>query len=98
MEFIRCCSILILVLTVFALGCSADGEALFKKNCLGCHRFKGVGGSICPDLTEVTKRRSDDWIRQQLKDPSVNNPNSKMPDFSHLSDKQIQAIIDYLKS
>lgn len=81
-------------------GCAApDGAKLFdKEGCRACHRFKGKGGSICPDLTDVKNRRSDAWIRQQLIDSSVNNPNATMQSFDHLSDKEIQAIIDYLKS
>lgn len=76
-----------------------DGAALFdKEGCRACHRFKDKGGSICPDLTDVKNRRSDAWIRQQLIDSSVNNPNATMQSFSHLSEKEIQAIIDYLKS
>ncbi len=89
----------VLLLLVFTAGCAVDGASLFsKKGCINCHRFKGKGGSIGPDLTEVKKRRSDEWIRQQLKDSTVNNPNSKMPNFGHLSDREIQALIDYLKS
>ena len=88
----------LIVLILFLVSCAPDGAKLFQnKGCINCHRFKGVGGSICPDLTDVTKRRSDAWIRQQLKDPTVNNPNSKMPNVG-LSDKEIDAIISYLKS
>lgn len=86
-------------LTLILSACAQDGAAIFKKEgCLGCHRFKGVGGAICPDLTGLKDRRSDEWIKQQILDSSVNNPNSNMPGFSHLSEKQIKAIIDYLKS
>ncbi len=95
-------SMCVLIAVVFGLiisGCAPDGAKVFEKaGCLSCHRYKGVGGSICPDLTDVTKRKSEQWIRQQIKDPSKNNPNSKMPSFGHLSDREIQAIIDYLKS
>jgi len=79
--------------------CAQDGAAIFEKEgCIGCHRFKGAGGGICPDLTDVKNRRSDEWIKQQIMDSSVNNPKSNMPGFSHLSEKQIKTIIDYLKS
>lgn len=90
---------LIFLLPVVLVGCAPDGAALFQKEgCVNCHRFNGVGGSIGPDLTEVTSRRTDQFIRQQLRDSSVNNPNSAMPSFNHLSDKEVQALIDYLKS
>jgi|Deesub1362A_J573_1020465.scaffolds.fasta_scaffold13774_2 cbb3-type cytochrome oxidase cytochrome c subunit len=91
--------LLLSVLAGFLASCAPDGAKLFQKEgCINCHRYKGVGGSICPDLTDVTKRKSEAWIRQQIKDPTVNNPNSKMPRFGHLSDKEIDAIISYLKS
>lgn len=87
----------VLVLAIALEGCAPDGATVFKKECASCHAFKGFGGSICPDLTGVTTRRSDDWIRQQLRDPGRNNPNSKMPSFERLSDKEVQALIDYFK-
>ncbi|MGW8271877.1 MAG: c-type cytochrome [Thermodesulfovibrionales bacterium] len=87
------------LLLAVLVGCAPDGAALFQKEgCVNCHRLKGVGGSIGPDLTDVSSRRSDQFIRQQLRDSSVNNPNSAMPSFKHLSEKEIQALIDYLKS
>ena len=91
-------AVLVFVMSFSLVGCAPDGSKLFKSNCASCHNFKGYGGSICPDLTEVTKGRSDDWIRQQIKDPSVNDPNTKMQSFENLSDKEIQALIEYFKS
>ncbi|VAX26671.1 hypothetical protein MNBD_NITROSPIRAE02-954 [hydrothermal vent metagenome] len=91
--------VITLAATLFSFGCSVDGASLFQKEgCINCHRFKGAGGSICPDLTDVASKRSDAWLRQQIKDPGVNYPDSTMPGFGHLSEKEIQALIDYLKS
>lgn len=38
-----------------------DGEQLFKQNCMACHKMgtRLVG----PDLTGVTERRSEDWVK-----------------------------------
>lgn len=86
------------IIFIFTQG-SLDGEELFnKQGCIGCHSFKGKGGGICPDLTGVTGRRSDGWIRVQIKDPTKHNSNSRMPGFGHLSYREISAIIRYLKS
>lgn len=92
---------LLIMVTVilFSFGCSVNGASLYQKEgCNNCHKFKGTGGSIGPNLTGVTKRRSDKWLKQQIKNSGVNNPNSTMPGFEHLSDKEIQALINYLKS
>jgi cbb3-type cytochrome oxidase cytochrome c subunit len=86
------------IIFLFTQG-SPNGAELFRsQGCIGCHSFKGKGGETCPDLTAVTQRRSDGWIRQQLKDSKKHYPNSGMPGFGHLSYREISAIIRYLKS
>ncbi len=78
---------------------STNGAELFRnQGCIGCHSFKGKGGQTCPDLTGVTARRSDHWIRVQIKDPGRHNPKTRMPAFGHLSYMEISSIIRYLKS
>jgi cbb3-type cytochrome oxidase cytochrome c subunit len=53
---------------------------------------------MAPDLTAVTNRRSDGWISQQIKNPKKNNPDSRMPDYKHLSEMEIKALISYMKN
>ena len=97
MELSKGIMIALMLTLVATAGCTLDGKKIYEREgCNNCHRFKGVGGSICPDLTDVKNRRSREWIKQQLKDPSVNNPDSKMPSFGHLSEREINAIVDYL--
>ncbi len=76
-----------------------DGAAIFRnEGCINCHSFKGKGGELCPDLTAVTQRRTEDWIRDQIRNPKQHNPTSMMPSFSQLSRREVNAIIKYLKS
>lgn len=76
-----------------------DGSELFRmQGCINCHSFKGKGGEMAPDLTGVTKRRRDGWIRDQIRNPLKHNPDSRMPSFDYLSRSQITAIITYLHS
>jgi cbb3-type cytochrome oxidase cytochrome c subunit len=90
--------VICVIIFLFTQG-SPDGAKLFSnQGCVDCHSFKGKGGQICPDLTEVSRRRSDGWIRVQIKDAKKHNPNSRMPGFGHLSYREISAIIRYLKS
>jgi cbb3-type cytochrome oxidase cytochrome c subunit len=92
------CIILVTVFLLFS-ACAEDGSVLFaREGCIQCHSFKGKGGNMAPDLTAVTNRRSDRWIRQQIKNPRKNNPDSRMPAFGHLSGSEIRAILRYLKS
>ncbi|TAN38476.1 MAG: c-type cytochrome [Nitrospirae bacterium] len=76
-----------------------EGSEIFKREgCISCHSFKGSGGSAGPELTSVTSRRTDPWIRRQITDPKSHNPSSAMPSFRHLSRKEVTALIRYLKS
>ncbi len=76
-----------------------DGAAIFRnEGCINCHSFKGQGGELCPDLTAVTQRRTESWIRDQIRNPKQHNPGSMMPSFSQLSGREVSAIIKYLRS
>ena len=49
------------------------GAKLFKEGtCLGCHKVKGEGGAVGPDLTDVLKRWKGDrhGILREILDPS----------------------------
>lgn len=56
-------------------GRSAEiGAKLFQEaTCLQCHKFKGTGGAVGPDLTEVFTRQKQDHIAvlRELLDPSA---------------------------
>jgi len=56
-------------------------ETLLKEQlpCLGCHKLKGEGGTIGPDLTTVRERRSGAYIAALIADPQRVVPGSAMP-------------------
>lgn len=90
---------LVLGPTLLLGGCAGKGAKLFvKEGCVKCHSFKGTGGNMGPNLTAVTNRRSDRWIRRQIRNSKRNNPDSRMPEFGHLSELEIRSIVSYLKS
>jgi cbb3-type cytochrome oxidase cytochrome c subunit len=90
---------MIILATLLFSSCAGKGKELFAtRGCIRCHSFKGEGGNTGPDLTAVTGRRSSRWIRQQIKNSKEHNPQSRMPDFSRLSEYEIRSIIAYLKS
>jgi cytochrome c551/c552 len=87
---------------------SQDGKAIFTATCTACHSI-GKGTIVGPDLKDVRKSFSDDWIMKWVKGSQamVEAKDTKavelfnkfnmipMPDQT-LSDGEIKAVLDYI--
>jgi len=87
------------------------GKSLFaNKGCTACHTIGKTGKNTAagPDLAGVTERRSHDWLKRWLKNPTemigsdsiadamvADAKNVKMPNMK-LSDSEIDALMNYL--
>jgi len=50
----------------------AAGKAAFRSaGCATCHRINGIGGRLGPDLSEIGKTRSREYLRQSITEPSA---------------------------
>lgn len=88
---------------------SAEAAATFNKRCTACHTF-GKGIKVGPDLKGVTERRKRDWLVRFINASStvINSGDStavslfaefkkqRMPDWTDLSEKQINDILDFI--
>lgn len=81
--------------TVYA---ASPGEKLFQQKCKACHKVKGVGGTMGPDLTTTGSKRTPAFLAEKLDDPKKSTPSSTMPSFKSLSPKDKSALIDYMKT
>jgi len=48
----------------------ANGKVVFEKSCASCHKLKGNGGAIGPDLTGA-QRDNIDYLLENIIDPSA---------------------------
>jgi len=88
---------------------SPEAAATFNKRCTACHTY-GKGIKVGPDLKGVTERRKRDWLVRfihasssviQANDPTATAlfaqfKQQRMPDWTDLSEKQINDILDYI--
>ena len=87
------------------------GEQIFTAaGCAGCHTFgpAGSSGTIGPSLDQLKTeagniepgKSAEEYIRESLEDPGAfivqGYPNAMPPFKGRLTDKQIQALVDYL--
>ncbi|MFA3782476.1 cytochrome c [Melioribacteraceae bacterium 4301-Me] len=98
----------IILLLYTSLQAQSEGEKIFSKRCTACHTI-GSGKLIGPDLANVNKRRSEEWIIKFVQSSqsviksgdstavAVFEANNKvvMPD-QDLTPAQIKSIISYI--
>jgi mono/diheme cytochrome c family protein len=79
-----------------------------QEGCLGCHKARGVGSTIGPDLTEQGKKTRHEynfahilgeqtvtnWLYSHFKDPEMVSPGSQMLAID-LADEDLQALITF---
>lgn len=58
-----------------------EAPKLFEANCAMCHKIKGEGGDVGPDLSLIGTARDKAFIRRYVTDPTQVNPTSAMPGF-----------------
>ena len=76
----------------------ARGRALFEETgCIGCHKLKGVGGVIGPELEGVGARRSPEWLSKHFRVPAEVTPGSAMPPVK-VSEDDVDALTLYMLS
>jgi len=70
------------------------GLSVYSLNCSACHGSDraGQGHSNMPSLINIEERLSDDEI-----ETTVTEGKGVMPPFTHLSDKEVERVIAYLK-
>lgn len=74
------------------------GRFLFSEyDCFACHKIRGKGGTVGPELTQTGKRRDLKWISAWLENPPAIKPGTFMPRFS-FSEEEIKSLAAYLAS
>lgn len=103
-------------LAIFGESTSLEGTGTFRhgldifrqEGCLGCHKARGVGGTVGPELTvqgEKTRHEYDfsrisgertvsNWLYSHFKDPEMVSPGSQMLAVD-LDEGEIQALITF---
>jgi cytochrome c2 len=76
------------------------GFRIFKSRCLSCHSINGQGGQIGPELNvpmNVTEYWHEGHLRKFIRDPGAYRRGTRMPQFTDLSEHDIDSVVSYLK-
>ncbi len=87
-----------------------DGLGIFnREGCLGCHKARGVGGTMGPDLTQQGEKTKHEysfqnirgeqsisnWLKEHFKDPEVVSPGSQMLAVD-LQEEELDALVTFV--
>jgi cytochrome c oxidase subunit II len=96
-----------LSLTVFAFAAqeragaqdrAEQGRRMFmEQGCHGCHTIGKMGTPIGPDLSYMGAKRSEEYLKNWLRDPASQRPSAHMPRLE-LTEPQIAALAAFLAS
>ncbi len=85
------------VLLASAAFAESAGEKVFNQKCAMCHKVKGKGGAIGPDLSKISGKMAEPQLREKLINPKKSNANSTMPAFATLPKNDMSALLTYMK-
>jgi len=92
-------SCVLMILFLVGTACADQpGERLFNRKCAMCHKVRGRGGDIGPDLTKVGSRLSLTQLQAKIAYPKKVTPGSSMPSFATLPADEMQVLLNYLKT
>ena len=95
-------AITIILNAIFSPFAFADSETEARKlinaqGCKACHPLNGNGGVIAGSFEAMRDKLTPAQIRSQLVNPERKHGNDKIPDFSHLSEKEIDALVNFIQ-
>ena len=90
-------------------GTFLHGKEIFnREGCLGCHKARGVGGIVGPDLTEQGDKTKHEysfenirgeqtisnWLKEHFRDPEMVSPGSDMLKMD-LPEEELEALVTF---
>lgn len=75
----------------------SPGAAVFQtRGCMNCHMLHGKGGAFGPALDTVGRKMDKEQIEHYVRDPKSVNPKALMPPQKDLSEKELEAVAEFL--
>jgi len=76
-------------------------QLLQANGCLGCHHYKGKGGRVGPELSDVGARHDADFIRESIVNPSAvvaeDYKDLMAQDYTdRISEEDMNLLVDFL--
>lgn len=77
-----------------------DGPArklINSQGCKACHTLEGDGGTLAGSFEEMRAKLSRTEVRMQLINQAGKHGKGTIPDFNHLAEEEIEALINFIR-
>lgn len=68
-----------------------------SQGCKACHALENDGGTLAASFEDIRAKLSRAEIRLRLVNQERKHGNSAIPDFSHLPEEEIDALVDFIR-
>ena len=68
-----------------------------SQGCKACHSLNGDGGVIAGSFEAMRGKLTRKQVRSRLVNPEQKHGNDKIPDFSHLAEKEIETLVNFIQ-
>ena len=68
-----------------------------SQGCKACHTLDGNGGVAAGSFESMRDKLTRAQVRSQIVNPERKHGNDKIPDFSHLSEKEIDVLVNFIQ-
>lgn len=78
-----------------------DGPArklVNSQGCKACHALEGDGGNLAISFENMQANLTHTEIRSQLVNQERKHGNGTIPDFSHLTETELEALVDFIQT
>lgn len=77
-----------------------DGPArklINSQGCKACHALEGDGGTLAGPFEDIRAKLSRADVRLQLINQAGRHGNGTIPDFSHLPEAEVEALVNFIQ-
>jgi nitric oxide reductase subunit C len=74
---------------------AAGKKVWHKYDCIGCHTILGNGSYFAPDMTKVTVRKPNSYLKKFIMNPKAIKPDAAMPVLG-ITDKEADNLMAFL--
>jgi mono/diheme cytochrome c family protein len=97
------CILLLTIPLAFAAGADPPSFPEARKlvntqGCKACHRLDNEGGDYARPLGKMSRRQHRDRLQEMLVQGTTTDDGRYMPSYSYLQKKEIEMLVNYLKS